>query len=78
MPGPGRRPTLIVVGKVTVPSGDWTARFELDAVSSGMGIQVPVEREVRGSWPSEERVGSVTVRCRGTTLARISPVETAH
>jgi hypothetical protein len=43
-----------------------------------MGIQVPVTREVRGSWPSEQAVGSVTVMCRGTTLARISPVETAH
>ena len=94
MPGPDSRgPTLIVVGNVTFPSGDWTARFlgsrvmesypvqvvvELDAASSGMGIQVPVTREVRGSWPSEQAVGSVTVTCRGTTLARISPVETAH
>ena len=93
MPGPDRRPTLHVVGNVTVPSGDWTASFvgsrvmesypvqvvvELDATSSGMGIQVPVTREVRGSWPSEQAVGSVTVTCRGATLARISPVETAH
>ena len=94
MPGPDRNgPYLIVVGNVTVPSADWTARFvgsrvmesypvqvvvELDATSSGMGIQVPVTREVRGSWPSEQAVGSVTVMCRGTTLARISPVETAH
>ena len=94
MPGPmNQRAKLHVVGKVTVPSGDWTARFvgsrvmesypvqvvvELDAESSGMGIQVPVEREVRGSWPSEPAVGSVTVTCRGTTLARIAPVETAH
>ena len=93
MPGPNSRPTLHVVGNVTVPSGDWTARFVgsrvmesypvlvvvvLDAQCSGMGIQVPVLREVRGSWPSEQAVGSVTVTCRGTTLARISPVETAH
>ncbi len=94
MPGPGGgRPNLIVVGNVTLPSADWTARFvgsrvmesypvqvvvELDASSSGMGAQVPTIREVRGSWPSEEKVGSVTVRCRGTTLARISPVETAY
>ena len=94
MPGPmNKGATLHVVGKVTVPSGDWTARFvgsrvmesypvqvvvELDATSSGMGIQVPVTREVRGSWPSEQAVGSVTVTCRGTTLARIAPVETAH
>jgi hypothetical protein len=93
MPGPNSQPTLHVVGNVTVPSADWTARFvgsrvmesypvqvvvELDATSSGMGIQVPVTREVRGSWPSEQAVGSVTVMCRGATLARISPVETAH
>ena len=94
MPGPGGgRPTLIVVGNVTLPSADWTAQLvgsrvmesypvqvvvELDARSSGMGAQVPTVREVRGSWPSEEKVGSVTVTCRGTTLARISPVETAY
>lgn len=94
MPGPGGgRPALIVVGKVTLPSADWTARFvdsrvmesypvqvvvELDATSSGLGAQVPVIREVRASWPSEEKVGAVTVVCRGITLARISPVETAH
>jgi hypothetical protein len=94
MPGPDRTgPHLIVVGNVTVPSAEWTASFvgsrvmesypvqvvvELDATRSGMGIQVPVTREVRGSWPSEQAVGSVTVMCRGTTLARISPVETAH
>ena len=94
MPGPdSNRPTLIVVGKVTLPSGEWSARIvgsrvmesypvqvvvELDAQRSGAGVQVPIEREVRGSWPSEEKVGSVTVMCRGTTLARISQVETAH
>lgn len=94
MPGPrGHTPQLIVVGNVTMPSGEWTPRFtgirvmesdpvqvvvELDATSSGSGIQVPVEREVRGSWPSAKAVGSVTVTCRGTTLVRLSPIETAH
>lgn len=94
MPGPGSRPTLHVMGKVTLPSANWTARFrpdsrvmesypvqvvvELDATSNEMGAQVPVTREVRGSWPSEEKVGAVTVMCRGTTLTRISPVETAY
>ena len=93
MPGPGSRPTLHVQGNVTLPSADWTARFvgsrvmesypvqvvvELDAARDGMGIQVPVTREVRGNWPSEEKVGAVTVMCRGRTLARVSPVETAY
>ena len=94
MPGPmNQRGALHVVGKVTLPSGEWSARLagqrvmesypvqvvvELEASRSGAGIQVPVEREVRATWPSEERVGSVTVTCRGTTLARIDQVETAH
>jgi hypothetical protein len=94
MPGPGARPTLHVQGNVTLPGTDWTARFlsdsrvmesypvqvtvELDATSNTMGGPGGQPVEVRGSWPSEERVGSVTVMCRGTTLARISPVETAH
>ncbi|QNN67383.1 hypothetical protein H9L13_12455 [Sphingomonas lutea] len=93
MPGPGSRPTLHVQGNVTLPSADWTARFvgsrvmesypvqvvvELDATSSGMGAQVPVTREVRGSWPSEQNVGAVSVMCHGQTLARISPVKTAY
>lgn len=93
MPGPGARPNLIVTGKVVLPSADWQASFvgsrvmesypvqvvvELDATSNGAGVQIPVTREVRGSWPSEPQVGSVTVMCRGRTLTRISPVETAH
>ena len=92
---PGRmntHATLHVIGKVTVPSGEWAARFsnirvmesypvqiivELEATSSGAGIQVPIEREVRGSWHTEPAVGSVTIMCRGTTLARIAPVDRA-
>lgn len=94
MPGPmNARSTLHVVGKVTLPSGEWVPRFEgvrvmesypvqvvveLDAARTSSGVQIPVEREVRGSWQSEPAVGSVTIVCSGTTLTRISPVETAH
>lgn len=93
MPGPGARPTLIVTGKVTLPSAGWTIRWgdvrvlesypvqvhaELDANPPSSIAGPPQMQEVRGSWPSEQRVGSVTILCRGTAVARISPVETAH
>jgi hypothetical protein len=93
MPGPGSRPTLIVTGKVTVPGPDWQPRWGPSQVLESYPVQVrleldadlppggisrdPVVKEVRGSWPSEAQVGSVTVLCRGTVLARIAPVETA-
>lgn len=94
MPGPGRRPTLIVTGKVTTPTGGYRVLFtdlrvaesnpvqvtaELAAVPpDGMASQAVMTHEVRGSWPITPPVGSVTVRCGVKTLARISPVETAY
>ena len=94
MPGPNAKPTLIVTGKVTVPTGgyrfDWRdmrvmesypvqVAVELDAVPpTGGATQAVVTHEVRGQWPIDPPVGSLTVRCGDTVLARISPVETAH
>ena len=52
---------------------------DLDASPHGGGnLEDPATHEVRGQWRSEAKVGSVTVMCRGTTLTRISPVETAY
>jgi hypothetical protein len=94
MPGPGARPTLIVTGKVTVPSGGYRFAWgdtqvlesypvqivtELRPIPpAGAATQAIVTTDVRGEWPVSPPVGSVTVRCGGTVLARISPVETAH
>lgn len=93
MPGPEARPQLIVTGRVTVPSGGYTVSLRMGQVAESYPVQVTVyldavapggpatqaltTHEVRGSWPSEQRVGSVTVRCGNRSLARISPVETA-
>lgn len=94
MPGPGARPTLMVTGKVTVPTGGY--RFEWAAMRvaesypvqvfvdlrpippAGGAIQVVTMHDVRGEWPMNPPVGSVTIRCGGRPLARIAPVETAH
>lgn len=94
MPGPAAQPTLIVTGKVTVPTGGY--RFEwgdsqvaesypvqvfvnLRAIPpAGPATQAIVTHDVRGQWPMSPPVGSVTVRCGERVLARISPVETAH
>ncbi len=97
MPGPRARPTLIVTGKATVPTGGY--RFELADVQvmESYPVQVVVHlrqlpsanpgapatqmvetHDMRGEWPIEPPVGSVTVRCGSRVLARISPVETAH
>lgn len=94
MPGPDRRPTLIVTGKVTVPTGGYTFEWTDMRVAESMPVQVTVtlkpvppsgpatqavmSRDVRGSWPSETKVGSVTVRCGSKVLAQIAPVETAY
>ena len=94
MPGPNARPTLIVTGKVTVPSGGYRFAWrdmrvmesypvqvvaELEAIPpTGGATQAIVTHDVRGQWPISPPVGSVTVTCGGQTLARISPVETAH
>lgn len=94
MPGPGATPKLIVTGKVTVPTGGYTFAWrdlriaesypvqvfaELEALPpDGVATQALDTHELRGEWPVTPPVGSVTVTCDGRTLARISPVETAH
>lgn len=94
MPGPGARPTLIVTGKVTVPTGGYRIEWrdfrvaesypvqvfgELRVIPPPHGaIEVVVTHDVRGEWPLAEPVGSVTISCGDRVLARISPVETAQ
>jgi hypothetical protein len=94
MPGPGARPTLIVTGKVTVPTGGYRVEWADFRVAesypvqifgdlrvippSGGAIQVVTTHDVRGEWPMDQPVGAVTIRCGNRVLARIAPVETAH
>lgn len=94
MPGPNRRPQLIVSGSVTVPTGGYKLALRMGQIAESYPVQVTVfldaippreaatqaleTREVRGVWPSEERVGSVTVRCGDRVVARLSNVETAR
>ena len=94
MPGHGARPTLIVTGKVTVPTGGYRIEWadmrvaesypvqifaDLAVVPpSGAATQVVTTHDVRGQWPIDPPVGSFTVRCGNQVLARIAPVETAH
>ena len=94
MPGPNARPTLIVTGKVTVPTGGYRFAWrdmrvmesypvqvavELEAIPpAGGATQAVVTHDVRGQWPIDPPVGSVAVHCGDRVLARIAPVETAH
>ena len=94
MPGPQARPKLIVTGKVEVATGGyrivWTdlrvmESYPVQVVAelatvrpTGYVTEAHVVHEVRGEWPMSPPVGSFTVTCGGKTLARISPVETAH
>ncbi len=94
MPGPNARPTLIVTGKVTVPTGGYRFEWrdmrvmesypvqvavELDAIPPAEGAtQAVVTHDVRGQWPIDPPVGSLTMRCGDSVLTQISPVETAH
>jgi hypothetical protein len=94
MPGPGARPTLMVTGKVTVPTGGYRIEWgdfrvaesypvqifgDLRVIpSTGGATQAIVTHDVRGEWPMDQPVGAVTISCGNRVLARISPVETAH
>ena len=94
MPGPNAKPTLIVTGKVTVPTGGYTFAWrdlrtmeshpvqivaDLEALPpEGPATQAIETHDLRGEWPATPPVGSVTVTCGQQTLARISPVETAQ
>jgi hypothetical protein len=90
---PGTNPRLIVSGKVTVPTGGYELSLRMGQVAESYPVQVTVyldaippkgaatqaleTRGARGAWPSEQRVGSVTVRCGSRFLATISNVVTA-
>ena len=94
MPGPNARPTLIVTGKVTVPTGGYRFEWRDMRVMESYPVQVAVDlatippagpatqalvtHDVRGEWPIDPPVGALTVRCGDMVLVRISPVETAH
>ena len=94
MPGPSARPKLIATGKVVVPTGGYSFRWGEPRIMESYPVQVSVElvpvppagpatqalvtHDVRGEWPMSPPVGSFTVTCGNQTLARISPVETAH
>ena len=94
MPGPGARPTLIVTGKVRVPTGGYRASFTEMRVAesypvqifldlevtppSGPATQAVTDLDVRGQWPMAPPVGSVSIRCGDQTVASIANVETAH
>lgn len=94
MPGPDSSPRLIVSGRATSPTGGYRYAWTEFRVAESFPVQVFVElsatppdgaatqavttQDVRGEWPLSPPVGSVTITCGGTTLARIAPVETAH
>lgn len=94
MPGPGARPTLIVTGRVTTPTGGYRPALQMEQVAESYPVQVFVRlhpnppagpatqalvtHDVRGDWSMSTQVGSVTVRCGNAVIAHISPVGTAH
>jgi hypothetical protein len=94
MPGPNARPTLIITGKVTVPTGGYRFAWrdlrvmesypvqvavDLEAMApAGAATQAVVTQDVRGQWPITPPVGALSIYCGGRVLARISPVETAQ
>lgn len=79
-----------VSGEVVLPYAGWQPHWGQTRVLESFPAQVqvdldfayrqgaaepPVRQQVGGSWPAEPNVGSVTVMCRGTVLARITTVE---
>ncbi len=84
------KPTLIVTGKVTVPSDGYEVSLDLGPVQrldgpvqqilvrttppSGSVAQTPVTLDVRGAFPARKRYGAVIIRCGDGTLAIIKSV----
>ena len=84
------RPTLIVAGRVTVPSEGYSVSLDLGPVQmldapvqqvllrtippSGPAAQALTIVDVRGAFPAMKRYGAVTIRCGDGTLAIIKPV----
>jgi hypothetical protein len=85
---------LIVKGKVTVPTGGYRIEWADFRVAesypvqifadlrvippSGAATQVVTTHEVRGDWPIDPPVGSLTIRCGERVLARIAPLQAAY
>ena len=94
LPSPQARATLIVTGKVTVPTGGYRPQLVLEQIAESYPVQVfsrlqpnpplgPATQAfathtVRAEWPMNSPVGSVTVRCGAQVVAHVSPVRTAH
>jgi hypothetical protein len=84
------KPTLIVSGRVTVPSGGYDVSLDLGPVQrldrpvqqillrtrppSGPATQALTDVEVRGAFPALKSYGAVTIRCGDGTFAIITPV----
>jgi hypothetical protein len=94
MPGPNARATLIVTGKVTVPSGGHRLilragpvlelyppiqRVELEAMPpAGEGTPEAPTIEVRGEFPALDTFGEVQVHCGNRLLASIRNIVRAQ
>ncbi|HEX4739003.1 MAG TPA: hypothetical protein VH331_15735 [Allosphingosinicella sp.] len=84
------QPTLIVSGRVTVPSEGYSVSLDLGPVRkldppvqqilvrteppAGPAAQAPTTVDVRGAFPALKRYGAVTIRCGDGILAIIKPV----
>ncbi len=94
MPGPGSRPTLIVTGRVTVPTGGYAPTLETGPVQEihppvqiiilhptpprRGATQAIVTHELRAEAPALDVYGSVVIRCGSTTLADLKDIERAY
>jgi hypothetical protein len=84
------KPTLIVSGRVTVPSDGYSVSLDLGPVRkldapvqqilvrteppAGPAAQALTTVDVRGAFPALKRYGAVTIRCGDGTLAIIKPI----
>jgi hypothetical protein len=84
------KPTLLVSGRVTVPSEGYAVSLDLGPIQrldapvqqilvrteAPSGEEAPAKTEVHvsGAFPALKRYGAVTIRCGDGTLAIIKPV----
>jgi hypothetical protein len=88
MPGPGSHPTLVVTGKVEVPTGGYQLALRLDNAAehvvrleatppSGPATQAIITHDVHGNWSVESPVDAVTIRCGRQVIGVITEIATA-
>ncbi len=93
MPGINKQPTMMVSGKVRVPTGGYKLALRLDRIAESYPVQITVmldvtrpkgpatqaivTHDVHGEFPVPPPVGAITIRCGRQVIGVITEIVTA-